>query len=131
MSFILDIGTEDVPEITSVPQGEYELKILSAETKDSKKGDPMIALYMEVLGEATADNLNHYIMLPTDGDDEKTRVRKLNRLKEFKSCFHLPSSGPIASEDMVGATGWAILGEEESQEFGKQNRVKRFIVGSN
>jgi len=30
---------------------------------------------------------------------------------------------------MIGAQGWAILTEEETSEYGVQNRVKKFVTG--
>jgi len=130
MSFILDVDTANVPEFKSLPEGsEVELRIVSAEMKNSKAGDPMLALRLDIPQEPLSKDINHFIMLPTNGDDEKRSAQKLNRLKEFKACFGLPANGPVSKDDMEGAKGWAILGEEESQEYGKQNRVKRFIVG--
>jgi len=130
MSFILDVETTNAPEFKSLPDGsEVELRILKAEAKNSKAGDPMLALRLDVPAEPYAKDINHFIMLPNSRDDEKSKAQKLNRLKDFKAAFGLPASGPIAGEDMEGAKGWAILGEDESEEFGKQNRVKRFVVG--
>ena len=131
MSFILDVKTDDAPEFHTLPNGsEVELRIVAAEMRNSKAGDPMLALRMDAPIDPIAKDINHFIMLPNSKDTEKQSAQKLNRLKEFKACFKLPATGPIAEEDMIGATGWAILAEEESEEFGKQNKVKRFIVGA-
>lgn len=131
MSFILDVPTENAPEFKTLPDGsEVEIRIVSAEMKNSKAGAPMLALRLDVPAEPYVNDINHFIMLPTNSDDEKTAGRKLNRLKDFKAAFRLPAAGSIASEDMEGATAWAILGEEDSPDFGKQNRVKRFLAGA-
>ena len=130
MSFILDVETENAPEFKSLPDGtEAELRILSAEMRNSKAGDPMLALRLDIPGEPYAKDINHFIMLPNSKDDEKQKAQKLNRLKDFKAAFHLAASGPIAAEDMEGARGWGILAEEDNGEYGKQNRVKRFVIG--
>ncbi|MFA6973098.1 MAG: hypothetical protein WC208_17095 [Gallionella sp.] len=130
MSFILDVDTQNAPEFKSLPSGtEAELRIVKAEIKNSKKGDPMLALRLDVPNEPYSKDINHFIMLPTAQDDDKVKAQKQNRLKEFKACFKLAPAGPISAEDMEGTKGWAILDEEESQEYGTQNRVKRFVVG--
>ncbi len=130
MSFILDVDTSNAPEFKSLPAGtEAELRIVTAEVKNSQNGDPMLALRLDIPAEPYTKDINHFIMLPNDKDDEKTKAQKQNRLKDFKACFKLPASGPISKEDMEGAKGWGILSEEESDEYGKQNKVKRFVVG--
>lgn len=130
-SFILDVNSNDVPEFITLPDGsEVELRIVSADMKNSKAGDPMLALRLDIPAEPLVKDINHFIMLPNNKDTEKQSAQKLNRVKEFKAAFGLPAIGGIAKEDMEGAMGWGILAEEESEEYGKQNRVKRFIVGS-
>lgn len=129
MGFILDVETENAPEIKTLPDGtETQVRILKAEVKDSKSGNPMIMVRLDVPDEPHSMDFNHTIMLPTGSDDEKSKARKLNRLKEFKQAFGLPSAGPINTDEMIACTAWAILAEEETAEYGKQNRVKRFIL---
>jgi hypothetical protein len=132
MSFILNEDTENAPVFTTLPNGtEVELRILSAEMKNAKSsGAPMLAMKMDVPAEPYAKDIFHNIMLPAQGDDDKKRAQKLNRLKEFKATFGLPASGPIASEDMEGARGWAILREEEGLNGEMQNSIQKFVVGA-
>jgi len=132
MSFILDVDTENAPEFKTLPSGtEVELRIVNAEMKNAKtSGAPMFAIHFDIPSEPTSKDIYHNIMMPTAQDDEKTRGQKLNRLKEFKACFGLPASGAIASEEMEGARGWAILKEEEGLNGDLQNSVKKFVVGA-
>jgi len=131
MSFILNEDTENAPDFKSLPTGtEVELRITSAEMKNSKKGDPMLALKLDIPGEPYAKDIFHYIMLPAPSDDDKKRAQKLNRLKEFKATFQLPACGPITSEDMEGARGWTILREEEGLNGEMQNSIQKFVVGA-
>lgn len=131
MSFILNEDTENAPEFKSLPTGtEAELRIVSAEMKNAKSsGAPMLAIRFDIPSEPFSKDVFHNIMLPTSTDDEKKRAQKLNRLKDFKACFGMPASGPIAQEDMEGARGWAILEEEAGQNGELQNRVKKFVIG--
>lgn len=132
MSFILDVETDNAPEFKSLPAGtEAELRIVSAEMKNAKSsGNPMLAVQFDIPAEPYSKDIYHNIMIPTSSDDDKKRAQKLNRLKEFKAAFGLPATGPIASEDMEGCRGWAILNEEEGQDGEMRNSVKRFVVGS-
>jgi len=129
MSFILDVDSANAPEFHSLADGtEVELRISKAEVRNSKAGDPMLALRLDIPAEPYSKDINHFIMLPNNKDDAKQTAQKQNNIKVFKATFGLPPTGPISSEDMEGAKGWAILGEEETQEYGKQNKVKRFIA---
>ncbi len=128
MSFILDVETENAPEFKSLPEGEYEVRIISAEMKDSSKGDPMILLRLDIPAEPYSKEIMMAIMLPNDKDDEKKKAQKLNRLKNFKAAFNLPPTGSISSEDMEGTRAWAVLVEEDNGEYGMQNRIKSLIL---
>lgn len=132
MSFILDVETDNAPEFKSLPAGtEAQLRIVEAELKNAKSsGAPMLAIHFDIPDEPLSKDIYHNIMMPNAGDDDKKRAQKLNRLKEFKSAFGLPATGPIASEDMEGCRGWAILNEEEGQDGEMRNSVKRFVVGA-
>jgi len=129
MGFILDVETENAPEFKSLPDGtEAQLRIVKAEIKNSSKGDPGLVLRFDIPNEPYTKDIQQWIMLPTANDDEKQKAQKQNRLKEFKAVFGLAAAGPISTDDMEGSKGWAILGEEETQEYGKQNKIKRFVV---
>lgn len=129
MESFLDVETEGAPEFTSLPDGtEVQLRLLNAEIKNSKAGDPMLAIRYDVPEYPYAKDINHFIMLPNNDDDAKRKAQKQNRLKDWKAAHDLPPTGPISIDDMEGAKAWAILGEEDSQDFGKQNRIKRFVI---
>lgn len=129
MSFILDIDTENVEGFHTVPGGEYELRILKLTQKNSQKGDPMIEVQLDIPEDPKSKDVYHYIMLPTNRDDEKRKTQKLVNLKEFKAAFGIPQSGPVSAEELEGARGWAILAEDEDENYGKSNKIKRFVVG--
>ena len=130
MGFILDVETENAPVFTTLPDGsEVELRVVKAEVKNAKTtGAPMLALRFDIPSDPYTKDINLNIMLPDKDDDEKTSAQKKNRLKDFKHAFGLPPAGPLTEEDIERSKGWAILGEEESAEYGKQKKIKRFIV---
>lgn len=130
MGFILDVETENAPVFTTLPDGsEVELRIVKAAMTTAKSsGAPMLAVRFDIPNEPYTKDINLNIMLPAKDDDEKVSAQKKNRLKDFKAAFGLAPSGPLTEEDIERSKGWAILGEEDSTEYGKQNKIKRFIV---
>jgi hypothetical protein len=129
MSFINE-DTSNVPDLKPLPEGEYEVRLLSAEVKNSKKGDPMIEAKFDVPSEGLSDDIYHYIMLPTGSDDEKKKIRKLQNLRDFKAALRMPPTGQVDLEQFAGEKSWALLTEETNEQTGKMNnRIKRFIVG--
>jgi len=62
MSF-LEMALDDVPELDAVAEGEYQLRIMSAEVKTSQKtGGNYLGVRLEVVDEVAKD-INHVIML--------------------------------------------------------------------
>ena len=84
---------------------------------------------LELADEADSKNITHIIMLPADGDDDKRRNNRLRAVKMFYEAFDVDYTKGVETEDLVGLTGWAIVVEEESDEYGTQNRVRRFVQG--
>ena len=68
-------------------------------------------------------------MLPADADDDKRRNSRLRAVKGFYEAFEVDYTKPVESDDLQGLTGWAIVVEENSDEYGTQNRVRRFVQG--
>ena len=128
MSFIIDTDTTNVPELTSVAAGEYEIRFVRAEQKNSKAGDPMIEIIFDIPSEPLSKDIFHYIMMPLASDSEKQKVQKLGNLKALKAAFNLPQAGPVNGDDLVGLKTWAILNETDSEQYGKSNSIKKFVV---
>jgi hypothetical protein len=124
----LDIDISDVKEPTAVPGGEeYKLRISDVRQADDKNGAPYILPRFEISGEPTAKEFTKFLRLPHDGLDAKQLNNCKWQLKLFFDTFDIDPSN-IDLEDMIGAEGWAILGLEESDEWGEQNFVKKFIA---
>lgn len=127
MSF-LDMALNDIPELDAVNEGEYQLRIMSAEVKTSQKtGGNYLSVRFEVADEVAKD-INHVIMLPASTMSEKETIVAKNRLKYFYDAFGVDySSGSVNLETLPGLTGYALLTVEETDQYGRQNRVKQFI----
>jgi hypothetical protein len=121
---------DEVFEPKSVKEGEYQLRVLDAQTKVSKNtGGEYISAKLEIVGEPEAKDINHVIMLPTPNDDLKQKNKRLSAISNFlKACGLDPASTQNVNE-VIGCTCWAILVEESDPEYGMQNRVRKFVVG--
>lgn len=122
----------DIPDETTKPDGEYQVQLVTFELATSKN-DPnrqMFHLQLEVVGEPLVKTIGHWLLIPNDSDDEKSVLRRKRAQRSFFEAFDIPTSGRIEFEEHIGKTGWAILVEEENKEYGKQNRVRRFVKSS-
>ena len=129
MSF-LGQDFDNIFEPKSVKEGEYQLRVLDAQTKTSSKtGGDYISVKLEIVGEPEAKDINHVMMMPTSNDDVKKKNSRLSAIANFlKACGLDPASTSNVNE-VIGCSCWAILAEESDPEYGMQNRVKRFVVG--
>jgi len=129
MSSLLDIDVDDAQEPKVVPADEeYELRIIDAKTDTNKDGNPYLLPRFEVVGEPLAKDFTKYLGLPHEEMDAKQLNRAKWALKNYLECFGLPTAGQLVVGDMVGSTGWGILGVEDNEQYGEQNYVKKFIV---
>lgn len=128
MGILADFDLDSIPEAAAVSEGEYEALIVDAgEHVGKTSGKTSIRVVLDLPGEANADTIYHYLSLPTPEDDEKSRNRKLRRIKEFLTAFGLSSEEDYS--DWVGHKAWALVGVEEDSQTGQpRNIIKRFIT---
>ena len=127
---LLDFNLENVKELATVPEGEYQVRVVACEMKQSQKtGGNYLNVRLELADEPDSKNITHILMLPADGDDDKRRNSRLRAVKGFYEAFEVDYTKPVESDDLQGLTGWAIVVEENSDEYGTQNRVRRFVQG--
>jgi hypothetical protein len=109
-------------------EGEYQLRVLAAEVKTSTKtGGDYLSVKMDAPDYPKAKDINQVLMMPTAKDDAKQKNNRLAAIQNFiKACGY---DNVDNINEVVGARPWAILAEEESEGFGKQNRVKKFVIG--
>jgi len=131
MGSLLDIGegVANAPEPKAVPADEeYKLRIISVTQDLDKNQHPYLLPRLDIAGQPLSKDFTKFIGLPHDELDEKQLIRARFNLRIFLECFGLPTSGQIDLENMVGKTGWAILGLEENEQYGEVNYVKKFIA---
>lgn len=124
---LLNLNVDDA-EIKTLSEGEYTLRLLNAEVKTSQKGNAYLNLHFDVPSEPSAQDIYHIMMLPTGAEgDEKNDNRKKVNIKRWKQAFDIVGE-EIDLEAIVGYEGVALLKEEEDEEFGIRNIVKKFMV---
>lgn len=127
---LLELNLDDAQEPKVVDANEeYKLRIIDCTKDVNKKGNKYILPRFEVVDEPLAKDFTKYLGLPHD----EMKAKELNRCKWGLVCFFdafgVDHSKPVDPEDdLVGQTGWAILGIEDNEAFGEQNYVKKFIA---
>ncbi len=127
-SLIESLDLDNVPDQAPVAPGEYEMKILSCEVKESenKPGTHNIVAVMQILGHPEALNVFRYLSLPNQADTEEKRVNKRRFIKNFCQCFGVAQS-ELGTEACKGKTGWVTLDIRE-YDGRESNDVKKFII---
>ncbi len=78
--------TEDlsgVPELSSVPDGDYEVRLLSLERRPGREKGPFIYAEFEIISVPNAKTVRHVIMLPKETDDPKVKNRRMLSLNHM------------------------------------------------
>lgn len=125
----LDYNMNEVEELKTVPEDEYQVECMDAEVRTSEKtGGDYIMLSLEVVGEENVKDISHVMMLPAPGDRPKDEQRRLWNIKQALKAFEVPyDQNGFAVEDFQGRRAWAYLVEEdEGGQYGVQNRVRKF-----
>lgn len=126
----INLNLDDAQELKSVPQGEYQLRVVECKTATSKNtGGDYLQATLEILSEPLAKNINHVMMFPTPGDDAKKANNRKLAIRNFLQACGVDYSKGFNPSDLEGCTPWAILVEEDDPEYGKQNRVRRWVTG--
>lgn len=123
MSFLVDFDGVEMGSGGGVPAGRYNLRIVSATEKVSKKGDPMVVVDYEVMDGPYAGRLVkfHNIVFFTD----KT-TNGAGMSKTFLKTIGLPFEGSVT----VDASKWVgrcLVGKvvlEQGQDGTEYSRVK-------
>lgn len=130
MGFLEGMNFEDVVEPTAVPEGEYELRIIEVTQDLNKNNEPYIMPRFEIASEPTAKEVTKYMALPIATMDEKKLNKTKLNLKRFFEALGVDASSGVELEQLQGETVWAVLGLEESEDYGEQNFIRRFVAKS-
>jgi hypothetical protein len=124
----IDLGNDDVQTgFTLVPEGEYDLKIVSAELKTSKKGDPQALVDFTVINTLSYDGKvirNHMVtFLPQERSGAWIA-------KTFLKSIDQPYIGSVEinTEAWIGkiVTASVIQQEYEGKMYNRINNVRKY-----
>lgn len=124
----------NVPEPKILARGtEVKARIIAVRTGISEKnGATWYQPVFDVPDDPTVVEFNDFFWELNDRDklDDKNAFRAMRKFKLFAEAFKLDYTKPFDWEDdLIGLTGWVILGVRKSDEYGDQNTVSKYIVG--
>lgn len=129
MSF-LSVNVSDAIEPEAMPDGsEVQLRITDVNLEDAdKNGNPYMMIYFSIEGEIGKKRIKKFYGLPNNNlDGDANNNRKLGLMRFFEA-YGIDSSIEMDTEAWVGEIAWAILGLEDSPDYGEQNFIRRFIT---
>lgn len=116
MPFI-EAAIADAREAEAVPEGPYDLRVISAEMETSKKGNTMmvVGIAIESSEYPNAAPMRDWIIIP--GGDMEYKELHLRKLARFLTCFSIPHEDTgFDTDDVVGATAEQVLLTQETVE---------------
>jgi hypothetical protein len=132
---VIDLSGVDMSETfepTVQPDGtEAELRIVSFLKDSDKNGHDYIMPFFEVAEDPYSVEFGDYIRLP-DGDmSPKEKNKAILRMQQFGEAFGIDFSQQLdIKADIVGQTGWAILGIGKDQDGNPTNKIRKYVQGA-
>lgn len=126
-----DYDLDNAEELKALHEGwQGQIRILSAETRINKNGQPFIIVRFEPLNEPTAKDFTVLFNLTHSSLTPKQNTSNRWNLKLFMQCFGLDASRAYDPErDWIGAEGYVILGTKDNgDQYGIQNTINKFIA---
>ena len=131
---MLDINFDEVYDFELLPDGEeVELRIARAEVvgKKANEEEKMLHVVLEDPGNPKVDDIHLYMPIPSAemrSSEPKRANKMLRRIQQFYETFDIDTSQPVVLSDIIGNTGYCIVGVEEAQgEFGERNYIRSFV----
>jgi hypothetical protein len=122
---VVDKGSEQKLRITYVRSGD-------AKVKDSGDTCEYFAPTYEIVGAPLAKELSDFFYVPNKEKlGEKGFQAASNKIKDWAAAFKVDLGRPVDYEDdLVGLTGWGIMGLKTTDDYGEQNTVTKYVSGS-
>jgi hypothetical protein len=132
---ILKTNVDEAVDWVILPEGEHQIEVTSAVfTTKEESGNSFILLRFESTEEPYAKPITHPLMLPNGSDKRQDNSRRL-QLRDFGKAFDLDPNEIDYNEETkvcqewIGQVGSAILTSDSSEEYGEQNKIRRFVSG--
>lgn len=130
---LVNVPFNQAAEQEPVPEGTYDLRVQRFERRTSKAGNDMYSamLVIEDPNYPNAAPVNEFFILPKPcdpGDSEQTRknATNLRKLWRFLEAFGISyEQTGFNDEEVEGATGRCLLGQQEDTESGEIRNTLR------
>ena len=125
---------DDAVELTTVKPGEHKIRYLACNSGVDKNGADYFQPRFEVSSDPYTKDFTYFLGLPHEFDDAKKMNQKKQKIKDFCLAMGVQPPGSIQefrdlmdSGDLVGMEAWAVLTEKDTDDYGMQNEIKKFI----
>jgi hypothetical protein len=133
----LEDEIKNAPEPRTLPDNtQIEVRIIAVNSGTSEKNSNCIyhSPVFDVPSDPMVKDFNTFFWDLVDAKlkniDPKQQQRNLYSFKEFAEAFKVDLSKPFSWEDnLIGRTGFAILGIKKDPQYGDKNTIKKFVHG--
>ena len=118
---------DDIQEGQIVPEGEYDLRIVKVQDKESKKGNPITICTIKIEDASTSNVLpvTYVINHVTEGTPEDQVQMRLLETKRFLTLFGVEfSNDGYDTDDLQGQTARCFLAQEEGDDKVMRNKLR-------
>lgn len=123
---LIEVNPEDAVELAALPEGEYKVKCLKAEYMEGDSWNA-IKMLLEPIDHPEAKLINHMLWLPQKDDDDARRKQTSTKRLEYACTAFGVGFPKFQDTDFTNQEAWALLSVEETEDYGEQNKVKRFV----
>lgn len=110
---------------------EAQLKVVSVLKGQDKNGHDYLMPFFEVADDPYSVEFGDYMPLPNDTMNPKEKNKAILKLKGFSEAFGIDFSTQLdLKNDVVGQTGWAILGIGKDQDGNPTNKIRKYVTGA-
>jgi len=126
---LASLDLDDIQELPVLDEGEYKVQCSYVDVRTSKNSNPYLFFYhVAVDHEGECDDIRHMIMLPSEDAGLKQNRRRRLELQQMCDAFGVAyDANPL---DFKGKEAWADIYVEESEDYGKQNQIRKFVTGA-
>jgi len=126
------VDLTDTYEPTVHPDGEEaELRIVSFMKNQDKNGNDFVMPFFEIMDDPYSKEFGDYLPLPNEGMSPKEKNAATLKLLSFSEAFSIDFGGQLdIKNDIVGVTGWAILGVGKDQDGNPTNKIRKYVRGA-
>lgn len=121
---------DEIDPVAGEADEEVELRVLDVRVNTDKNGNPYFMPRFESIENPDMKDFTKFFSIPGDHLEPKKNKAAKNGIRKFSEAFNFDASGDLDTDDLIGLTGWAILGVEDNEQYGPQNYIKRFVAGN-